>query len=171
MCKGLQDDESCVVGAIEAVLKTAQEITCLQDVAVEEIPTVKKVLARIQKGSGCDITYQGATLKQYDQGVAFLESHKNQYVQGIVSCLIEHIKVLNCDVLTHALTLLATQGWENNEYGQLSAAALDGLFNHFSVPLEKSGVNCDVLQEEWLDMHDYAKCYLNLATENYRIIW
>ena len=171
MCKGLQDDELCVVGAIEAVLKTAQEITCLQDMAFEDLPTVKKVLARLQKGSGCDVTYQGATLKQYDQGVAFLQSHKNEYVHGVVSCLKERIKVQNCDVLTHALTLLATQGWEKNEYGELSAAALNGLSSHFSVPLEKSGVDCGVLEEEWLDMHDYAKRYLNLATENYRIIW
>ena len=49
MCKGLQDDELCVVGAIEALLETVQEITCLQDVAFEDLPTVKKVLARVQK--------------------------------------------------------------------------------------------------------------------------
>ena len=108
MCKGLQDHEMCIVGAIEAVLKTAQEITCLQDVAFEDLPTVKKV---VQKGSGSEITYQGATLPHYDHGVTFLQSHKNEYALGVVSCLKERVKVQNCDVLTHALTILATQGW------------------------------------------------------------
>ena len=92
-------------------MKTAQEITCLQDVAFEDLPTVK-VLARVQKCSAPETTYQGATLAQYDQGVAFLQAHKNEYAQSVVSCLKERVKVQNCDVLTHALTMLATQGWD-----------------------------------------------------------
>ena len=47
-------------------------------------------------------------LTHYNQGAAFLQSHKNEYAQGVVSCLNEHVKVQNCDVLTHALTSLAS---------------------------------------------------------------
>ena len=57
MCKGLQDNEVCIVGAIEAILITAQEILHLQHMAFEDLPTVKKVLARVQRGSGFEATY------------------------------------------------------------------------------------------------------------------
>lgn len=33
--------------------------------------------------------------------------------------------------------------------------------------LERSGVECIVLQEEQDDMQDYVKCYLSVATQNY----
>ena len=55
MCKALQDDEVCIVGAIEAVLKTVQAIESVQTVAFEDLLTVKKILARVKKGSGCYI--------------------------------------------------------------------------------------------------------------------
>ena len=174
MCKALQDDEVCIVGAIEAVLKTAQAITSLQTVAFDDLTTVKKVLARVQKNSGLEVTYQGAIFARYDQGVAFLQAHKNEYADSVVSCLKEPVKVQHnshCDVLSHALSLLATQGWEKPEYVGLIAAALESLSSHFKVPLERSGVDCSVLQEEWDDMSDYAKRYLSLATEDYRTIW
>ena len=70
MCKVLQDDEVSIVGPIEAVLKTAQSITNLQTVAFADLTTVKKVLARVEKGCGLEDTYQGAILAHYDQGVA-----------------------------------------------------------------------------------------------------
>ena len=171
MYKALQDDEVCIVGAIEVVLKTAQAITSLQTVAFEDLTTVKKVLARVQKGSGLEVTYQGAILACYDQGVAFLQAHKNEYAESVVSCLKERVKVQHCNVLSHALSLLATQGWEKPESVGLIAAALESLSSHFKVPLEGSEVDCSVLQEEWDDMSDYAKRYLSLATEDYRTIW
>ena len=154
MCKSLQDDEVCIVGAIVVVLKTAQAITNLQTVAFEDLNTVKKVLARVQKGSGLKVTYQGAILAHYDQGVAFLQAHKNKYAESVVSCLKERVKVQHCDVLSHALSLLAIQGWEKTESVGLIAAALECLSSHFKVPLERSGVDCSVLQEEWDDMSD-----------------
>ena len=41
----------------------------------------------------------------------------------------------------------------------------------FRVPLEKAGVDCYLIQEEWEDIIDYAKRYLNLVQENYTTIW
>ena len=95
LCKGLQDDEVCIVGALEAILKTAQEIQSLQNTAFENLPTVRKVIARVQRGSGFETTYQGATLAQYDDGIAFLQAHENEYTQSVVSCLKERVKVQN----------------------------------------------------------------------------
>ena len=43
--------------------------------------------------------------------------------------------------------------------------------NHFAEPLEKAGVDPTVLEEEWLDMVDYAKTYLNLVQEGSQTIW
>ena len=48
LCKVLQDDEICVVDAIEAVLKTSKNVEKLKTLNFDELPTVKKVLSRIQ---------------------------------------------------------------------------------------------------------------------------
>lgn len=39
----------------------------------------------------------------------------------------------------------------------------------FVVPLENAHVNCSLVQGEWDDMVDYAKSYLNLTGEDYRV--
>lgn len=42
----------------------------------------------------------------------------------------------------------------------------------FQQPLASGAqVNTTLIQEEWDDMIDYAKRYLNLVQEDYRVIW
>lgn len=55
----LQDDEVCVISAIEAVLKTSNNIQTVVDTAFEDLPMVKKVLSRIQTDDA-NKTYQRA---------------------------------------------------------------------------------------------------------------
>ena len=43
------NDAELLAGAIEAILKTAREISSLQATTFEDLPTAKKVLARIQE--------------------------------------------------------------------------------------------------------------------------
>ena len=45
LCKILQEDELCVVRAIESLLKTKKSMEKLKAAAFEELPTVMKVLA------------------------------------------------------------------------------------------------------------------------------
>ena len=61
LCKVLQNDEVCVLSAIEAVLKTSKN---LETVTNTELPTVQRVLARV---NNADTTYeyQGTTLAKY----------------------------------------------------------------------------------------------------------
>ena len=37
--------------------------------------------------------------------------------------------------------------------------------------MEKAGVDCSLIQEEWEDIIDYAKRYLNLVQEKYTTVW
>lgn len=41
----------------------------------------------------------------------------------------------------------------------------------FANPLEKAGVDVTLIREEWEDMIEYAKRYLNLVQEDYQTIW
>lgn len=94
-CKVLQDDEICAVDTIEAVLKTSKAIEKLKTTDFNELPTVKKVLSRIQHADDGTM-YQGAQLVKFEEGIAYLKSHKND---------LQHP-----DLLTDTVTLLATQG-------------------------------------------------------------
>ena len=114
LCKALQDEEICVVSAIEAVLKTNKAIDKFSTTAFDDLPTVKKVITRIQHSHGV-ASYQGAELADHETSVAYLKSHKDQYVEKLVSCLNDRVKVQHPDLLTNALTLLATQGWQKSE--------------------------------------------------------
>lgn len=170
LCKVLQDDEVSLVGATEALLKTCKAIEKLKTSTFEDLPTVKKIIARVQN-TGDEVTYQGAALSKYTEGVAYLKSHKNGYVDSVVSCLKDRVKTQHATLLSDILTLLATQGWEKSENPEMAEAALHRLIPHFQVPLEKAGIDVSLVKEEWDDLTDYAKRYLNLAEEEYRVIW
>jgi len=70
-----------------------------------------------------------------------------------------------------ALTVLSINGWQRSEDPSFGYAALDHLCNWFSVPLEKAGVDQSVIQEEWDDVFDYAKQYLDLVRDSYKVLW
>ena len=170
LCKVLQDEEICVVSAIEAVLKTNKAIDKFNPTAFDDLPTVKKVIARIQYMDGV-ASYQGAELADHETGVAYLKSHKDQYTEKLVSCLKDRVKVQHPDLLTDALTVLATQGWQKSEDASFANTALQSLSARFEVPLQKAKVDITLLEEEWEDMVEYAKRYLNLVQEDYQTIW
>ena len=73
--------------------------------------------------------------------------------------------------LTHAITILATHGWQQSESPSFAYAALDSVCQRFCVPLEKANIDLSLIQEEWDDMLEYSKRYLNLVQEDYKVIW
>ena len=85
LCKVRQDKEIRVVSAIEAVLKTNKAIDKFNTTVFDDLPTVKKIIARIQRTDGV-ASHQGAKLADHETGVAYLKSHKDQYTKKLVSC-------------------------------------------------------------------------------------
>ncbi len=41
----------------------------------------------------------------------------------------------------------------------------------FRVPLEAANVDCSLVQDEWDDMVDYGKRFLNLVQDDYKVNW
>ena len=163
LCKVLQEDEICVVGAIEAIIRTCKGIESIKTKSFEDLPTVKKVLARVHSTED-GTEYQEAALTQYTEGLTYMQLHKNEYVESVVACFISRVKVQHSDLLSDILALLATQGWGKSENADLAQAALPRLIARFEVPLKRAKVNINVLEEEWEDMTDYGKRYLNQDT-------
>ena len=69
-------------------------------------------------------------------------------------CLHDRVKIQSTEFLTHAITILATHGWENTAFGY---EALEYISTRFLVPLENASVNCAVLDEEWDDVEFLKK--------------
>ena len=172
LSKILQEDELCVVRAIESVLKTKKSMDKMKVTVFEELPTVKKVLTRVQHEHG-SVTYQAAELKMYDQALVFLKTHYEEWVEAVEGCLLNRLKTQapELKLLTHAVTLLSTHGWERTENPSFGYAALDAICQWFGVPLERAGIDSSLVQEEWDDMVEYAKQYLNLVQQDYKIVW
>ena len=63
------------MSAIEAVLKN-KAIDKFSTTAFDDLPTVKKVITRIQLSHGV-ASYQGAELADHETSVAYLKSHKD----------------------------------------------------------------------------------------------
>ena len=78
LCKVLQDDEVCVVSAIEAVLKTNKAIDVIKTTAFDDLPTIKKVNGIVEHKDAVT-NYQGADLASCELGLAYLKSHKDEY--------------------------------------------------------------------------------------------
>ena len=81
-------------------------------ISLTEDPTVKAADRQKLKGYCCDETYQGA---KYEEGLTFLDRHKNKYAESVMSCLKDRVKMQHTSLLTDTLTLLATHGLEKFE--------------------------------------------------------
>jgi len=50
----------------------------------------------------------------YDRAMAYLKLHKDECIEALETCLQDRIKTENTELLTHTVTLLATNGWEQS---------------------------------------------------------
>ena len=127
----------------------------------EELPTVKKVLERIQQEDGT-VTYQSAELKLYENGLEYIKSHHVEWAETIEACLLQRLRSQSpeLELFTHTVTVLATHGWQQSENPSFAYAALDSICQRFCVPLEKAYIDLSLVQEEWDDMLEYSKRYL-----------
>ena len=169
LCKVLQDSELCLVRAIEGFLHTSKNVEKLKTQSFEKLPTVEKVLFRLHEDEG-KTTYQGVELTNHREGLQFLKNNFQKFVDSILQCLTRRFKCQNVELFTHTVKLLATHGWEKTDDASFGYDALAYFTRRFSVPLDHANVDCTLLQQEWDDMVDYGKAYLNL-TENYQKVW
>ena len=127
-------------------------------------------MGRIKEEDG-SVSYQGVDLKRHSQSITYLKSQTKGWIEAMETCLRSRIKSNEVDLLTHAVTLLATNGWERTESPSFGYKALDMICERFAVPLEHANVDCSMVQEEWDDMVDYGKRFLNLVQDDYKVIW
>ena len=80
-------------------------------------------------------------------------------MDAVQDCLRDRLRLQHANILTHSLTILVTYGWGKGEDGSFAHEALESLSTRFRVPLEKAGVDCSLIQEEWEDIIDYAKIW------------
>ena len=127
------------------------------------------MLLRLCEDDGKAI-FLGVELTNHTEGIRFLKNNFGQYVDSILKCLKNRFKCQNVELFTHTIKLLATHGWEKTDDASFGYDALAHFTRRFSVPLENAKVDCSLLQQEWDDMVDYGRMYINL-TENYRKVW
>ena len=135
LCKILQEDDVCVVRAIEAVVKTSKSGDKLKATHFEDLPTVKKVLGRLSHSDDSDsMVYQGVQLTNYERSLIFLKNkhQHSEYINVIQDCLRERVKSQSTDLLTHAITILATHRWEKSENTAFWYEALECISTRFS---------------------------------------
>ena len=177
LCKSLQADEISIVSTIEAILRTSTSMKKLKTTEMEDFPSVKKVLLRLKDEPTSDVTtsktYQGVEIIRLDQSSAYFESKCKDYIDSVLACLHERLKDSSADstTLTHALKVLATHGWQKTEDASFGVEAIHALAERFAVPLQEAKVNCALLEQEWEDMVYYAKEYINLVQDPYRVVW
>ena len=114
------------------------------------------VLSRI-KHENNSFTYQGADLKEFDEAVTFFKANHSQYCDLVQASLRDRLATQETDLLSQALTILATQGWEKATGTSSAHYSTEQLSLRFRVPLEQANINISLLQEEWDNMTDHAR--------------
>ena len=61
------------------------------------------------------------------------------------------------------VNILAIKGWEQSDSTSFGYGALDAICDRFRVSLKNPSVNHSAVREEWDDMVDYSKEYLNIV--------
>ena len=148
LCKVLQDAEICVYQAIESMMKTKKALDKLKSTPFKELPTVKKVLTRGKELDG-SFTYQGVDIKKYQAGFEYFDANHNSLIESIENCLQNRIRSQDTALLSDALIILATRGWERSDETSFAKSAIENLSRRFQVPLEKACVDISVLIDEW----------------------
>ncbi len=173
LCKCLQDDDLSVTNAIESLLHTSNALEKLKEKNFTDYPTVKKVIASIVKESDGSTSYQGAQIVKYDEALKYLEDNSENWCETVAKCIKKRVKhsEQEIELLTNCLTVLATQGWEKTTDADFAKPSLEQLSTQFAEPLRRANIDALVLEEEWEDMLDYAKRYLNIVQEECSIIW
>ena len=83
----------------------------------------------------------------------------------------KRLALQSLQVLNDTVTVLAMKGWEKSEDTSFGHGAVERLAEQFQKPLEKSGIDCSQLQQEWDDILLYGWRYLNLTSEDYKCLW
>ena len=177
LCKYFQVNELPVVSAIESILKSRAAMNLIKSTEFEALPSVRMVLLRLTddvSSCGNEVkTYQCVEVVKTEEAIAFFKIKYQGYVDSVLACLRDSIKDDSSDtaLLSHMLRVLATHGWQKNDDALFGVDAVQALARKFMLPLEKAGVNCALLQEEWVDMVSYAKSYINLVQDAYPVVW
>ena len=166
----LCQDQLCVVQAIEVLMKTKKNLDKLKSIPFEELPSVKKVFSRIKEDAG-SITYQGQDLTRNEEGITFLKTHQIEYFEAVDACIQNRIKTGETEILAHAITIMATHGWNRSPTPAFAHTALNAVCQHFSSPLESSSIDISLVQGEWDDMVEYGRQYINLVLDDYKVVW
>lgn len=142
--------------------------------AFEDFPSVKKVLTRFQPTDMLNVvTYQGVDFCCHTESLAFLKTNYLSWLEAVDACLVSRLKVQEEEllILTHGVTLLATHGWERTSTPSFGHVSLEAICSWFLAPLERVGIDCSLVQDEWDDMVEYGKQYFNLVQDDYKVVW
>ena len=130
--------------------------------AFEDLPTVKLVLNRIEDEEDGLVTYQGIVLKRHEQSLTFLRAKTPEWIDSLEGCIQVRIRNDEKELLNNCITILATNGWEQNATATFGYNALENVCSRLRISLQKANFNCLLVPEEWDSMLDYAKRYLTL---------
>ena len=108
----------------------------------------------------------------HPQALSSLSKDYKVWLNDIGKCLVNRMKAQQEELVlyTHAMTVLATQGWERTT-SSFRHNSLEAICHHFCVPLEKADINVSTFQDECDDMVLYSKQYLNLVQNDYKVVW
>lgn len=110
----------------------------------------------------------------YERGLDFLKAHYLEYIDLILTCMRERIKPQghpDVDLLNHALKILATHGWEKCDDPLFAHDSICLLLTRFMIPLQDAGMNTAAMCDEWDDIVQYAKKYIDLVRNSYAHVW
>lgn len=139
LSKVLQENELCVVHAIEVIMKTKKVLDKIKSSPFEELLTEKKVLARIKEEYGL-VTYKGQELKRHEEGLTYLKAYNLQWIEAVESCLQNHVKRGEVEILSHAIRV--THGWERTSTPSFAVC------QQLTMLLESAGVDLSQVWDE-----------------------
>lgn len=191
LSKALQGEKADIVMCLKNILNSKRVLTHLVHTNPLQWPTVKLVLDRISD----DKEYQGATLHHFSESV--VTTCKDQVIADISRLEIkmrERLEWSDANLLRAILMFLDTQSWmcsdsetekellqpDKNLADELSLAdnslakvsgAVELIATTFRAPLEAVGINLLVLQDQIIEVVEYARCYLSIESDDYHKVW
>lgn len=173
LSKSFQAGDIDVVASIENVEKTKRQLHRISQKKLKELPTVKRLLQKIQERDGKYLLHD-VVIRGYERAVESIEKVKDDLVERVKNAIEQRLEEDPEDERGVMAALLNTSGWvKAKDDVVIFDQDVERLYKRYRIPLERACFSGTVgeLLDQWHNILEYALAYLSPERVDYRVVW
>jgi hypothetical protein len=174
LSKSFQAEDIDVVASIENVEKTKRQLHRISRKELKELPTVKRLLQKIQERDGKYLLHD-VVIRGYERAVETTAKVKDDLIERVKNAIEQRLEEDPEDERGELAALLNTAGWvkAKDDAVEIFDQDVERLYERYRIPLERACFSGTVgeLLDQWHNLLEHALAYLSPERVDYRVVW